>query len=361
MKTKITWKQQNSVLPMSKFIFCILTILGSFASLAQKPMFSVNSSNNYTSVHDYNGRISNNAYELKWTYSGTNLNVPYWRMSVRLKQPIFSTDGLNEIPSDKISFNPIQTQGQATPNPIPSLAQIGTPANVALNGLSEVFLVPQSNAPLYNVSQYNSYYYLQLHYNLNIAGGAYLEPLQGGNTQKRYMMVLEFKAYGSNNEILGIEERTYTIDIFRLSGTPPVSKKYSIAVSANAANALLELKSISDYANGTSVTYNNGVSVTSNTDYELTVRSLFSQFNSPTKNLPLDLIRLELLPASNSTVTISPINISENQQRVAQGVSTQNAAVFYHLRYSSQAGDTRLINTPSGTYTTRLEFQIIPK
>ena len=84
--------------------------------------------------------------------------------------PIQSTNGTLLFPSEKISFVPTRTEGQANPGPIPTVSQIGMPSPVPLNGTSEVFLVPSSNAPLYNKSQWSSYYDLRLIFNLVVAG-----------------------------------------------------------------------------------------------------------------------------------------------------------------------------------------------
>ncbi len=332
-------------------------------SYGQKPTFGVNSSNNYTSIHTYSGVTSNSAYNLWFQYTGTNLNIPNWRVSVRLKQPILSVEGNTQIPADKVSLIPTNTQGQGQPNGIPSISQIGMPLSIPLSAYSEVFLVPMSNAPLYNISQYNSYYNLQIFFNLEIAGGAYLESLQGGNTQKRYTMILEFKAYGSNNEVLGVEERAYTIDIFRLSGTPPVTKQYSIVVSANSRNALLELSKMSDYTQGASVLYSNGLNITTNTEYQLNLRSLNSHFSSFSSGatLPLDVVKVELIPAQSGTSTVIPISLSNTSQKISEGTSTGNAQRSFHIKYSTNPGDSRLLNAKMEQYSTTLEFQIIPR
>lgn len=348
---------------MNNRYICFAILLLSFTVQAQNLTFGVNSSNNYTSIHTYNGVTSPNGYTLWFQHTGTLLNVPNWRISVRLKQPILSADGTKQIPADKISFVATNTSGQAIPNGIPSLSQIGVPPSVSLTPYSEVFLVPLSNAPLYNTSTWNSYFNLQIIYTLAIAGGAYLEPLQGGNNQIRYTMVLEFKAYGPNNEVLGVEERAYTIDIFRLSGTPPVTQQYSITVAGNAKNAYLELSKLSDYTQGTSVTYSNAINIATNTPYQLNVKSLQSHFNSgnSTATLPLDIVKLQLTPAQSGNATVNQISLSASSQKVSEGLSTNNSVRSFHLKYSTIPGDHRLINAKMEKYSTILEFQIIPK
>src|SRR5690606_26476683 len=96
-----------------------------------------------------------------------------WKLSVRLIQPIQT--GIHTFPANKISFQPTFTSGQTSPGSIPTISQIGMPLNVALQEGQEVFLVPQSNAPLY-VSSTNSgfYYNFRLGFRIVVEGGSYL-------------------------------------------------------------------------------------------------------------------------------------------------------------------------------------------
>lgn len=82
--------------------------------------------NSYMQVNSYNGNNNPDAYTVTFAANG-NLNMPYWKLSAKLKQVITSTDGQYTIPGNKISFQPISSTGQAYPNPTPSLAQIGVP------------------------------------------------------------------------------------------------------------------------------------------------------------------------------------------------------------------------------------------
>jgi hypothetical protein len=191
---------------------------------------------NHLNVNTYDGATDVDGFTLRLFYNGTNLNVPHWKLSVRTMGPIQSTNGTLLFPSEKISFVPTRTEGQANPGPIPTVSQIGMPSPVPLIGTSEVFLVPSSNAPLYNVSQWSSYYELRMHFNLVVAGGAYLNRLQKNN----FKFILRFTAYRQDNSVIGYVDLNYMIQVHKLSGVPPEENEYSIRVSTEAANGLLE-------------------------------------------------------------------------------------------------------------------------
>ncbi len=73
---------------------------------------------------------------------------------------------------------------------------------VILSDDNEVFLVPSSNAPLYNVSQWNSYYNLRMVFDFVVAGGGYLNSLRN----KIFNGVLRFTAYRSDNSVIGYQD-----------------------------------------------------------------------------------------------------------------------------------------------------------
>lgn len=345
-------------------VVCILPMLIGLCNnaKAQPVSFGVMSSNNYTAVRTYDGQISPTAYVLRFQYSGTSLNIPDWKTSVRVKQVIGATDGTEVFPADKISLRVSNTVGQAQPYHIPSVNEIGIPPLTALHESQEVFLVPQSNAPLYNSSAYNSYYDLRINFDLVIAGGAYLTGLQGGDRQKRYLLVLEFRAYGPTNELLGMEERTYTIDVFRLTGVPPANP-YTIQIAGDAQHAVLELKSMADYTEGANVVYTDGLTVTSETDYQINVRAVTPAFSTHGgETLPLGVVGVELLPSTDGAST-PPIHLATMPQKVAEGDATVGASQRYHISYFTSPADMRLFQSESGMaeYEAILEYEIIPK
>lgn len=361
MGMKTALKLQNYLLIMNKLLVCIVLILGFSVKGFSQLNFGIMSSNNYVGVYSYNGVTSTNAYVLRFQYSGTNLNIPYWKTSVRLLQPIISTDGTKQFPANKLAFQITNTTGQAqAPNTIPTVSQIGAPLSVSLQQGQETFLVPQSNAALKNTTPYNSYYDFQMNYNLIIEGGNYLTALQGGYTQKTYIVSLEFKAYGTNNEVLGVEQRNYTIDVFKLNNVP-VENKLSIQIRSGS-NALLDVKTLSDYVNGVSVIYPQGLSIIADADYQLHVKSIQANFISNTGNtLPLNTVRLDLIPASGNNANVFPVWLSAGSQKIATGLQSKGSPVYYDIRYATKPNDVTLIESKMEEYSTTLQYEITPQ
>lgn len=314
------------------------------------------SSNTHLNVYSYDGAVSIDAYRLRFEYTGDSLNVPNWKISVRVKGPIVSSDG-KVFPSEKISLVAVRTEGQANPGPLPTLSEIGVRPHVALDGLSEVFLVPSSNEPLYNKSQYSTYYDLNIFFNLVVAGGGYLADL---HEYRQFVVPFQFTAYRGDNTVIGVYDQNYTIQVHRLTGDPPPDEnQYSIRVSTEASNGLLEFKTMADYLNGKSVTYTDGLSVSATTAYQVTVRSIPAHFSSAVGNtLPLDVVRLQLTGGAG---TMAPVALSTDTKTILQGLSTNGASQHFDITYSTEANDARLFNVPADHYTTSLMYEISPR
>lgn len=314
-------------------------------------------SNNYVTVHSYDGVVSMDAHRVRFQYTGTSMNVPNWKVSVKLRGPILSGDG-KVFPSEKISLAPVRTEGQANhPGPLPTVSQIGMPSPVPLKDGMEVFLVPSSNAPLYHASPNNAYYDLQMVFNLVVAGGAYLKELQD---YRQFIVPFQFTAYRSDNTVIGVYPINYTIQVNPLTGTPPPDEsQYAIRVSTEASNGLLEFNTVSDYTNGKNVSYTNGLAVTANTAYQVTVRSIPSQFSSATGNtLPLDVVRLQL---SGGGGTLPLVTLSTDAKAILHGNSTNGVATYFDITYSTRANDSRLFNVATDLYSTSLLYEISPR
>jgi hypothetical protein len=308
-------------------------------------------SHNYLNIYTYDGATDVDGFTLKFAYWGWYLNEPYWKLSVQLTAPIQASDG-TVFPSEKISFVPIRTEGQAWPGPIPTVSQIGMPSPVPLIGTSEVFLVPSSNAPLYQFSLWPRTYELKMIFNLLVAEGAYLNPLQ----EKIFPFTLRFTAYRQNGSVIGVEDISYTIQVQRLSGVP---SGFSIRVSTEAANGLLEFNTPTDYINGKSVTYTDGLAVSATTAYQVTVRSIPAYFSSASGDiLPLDIVRLQLIGGSGIT---TPVTLSTATKTILQDLSTGGTVEYYDITYSTEPNDSRLFNVPSEQYETSLMYEISPQ
>ena len=151
----------------------------------------------------------------------------------------------------------------------------------------------------------------------------------------------------------------YTIQVHRLTGDPPPDEnQYSIRVSTEASNGLLEFKTMADYLNGKSVTYTDGLSVSATTAYQVTVRSIPAHFSSAVGNtLPLDVVRLQLTGGAG---TMAPVALSTDTKTILQGLSTNGASQHFDITYSTEANDARLFNVPADHYTTSLMYEISP-
>jgi len=315
-------------------------------------------SNNYASIDSYNGIVKSNAYKV-WIDGNGNLNLPTWRVSARVKQPI--SNGNQIFPADKISLLPTITFGQFNQGTVPTITQIGMPLQTFLQQGQEVFLVPQSQAGLFNsAGGGNPYYNFHIPFDLKVEGGAYLSQF---TTWSEFTMVLEFRFYDNKNQVKGIQERYYRLQIATLSGSPQTpTNQLSIKVASNAVNGLLELKTKQDYLQGVNVKYSNGLMVSANTNYQLKVTALQPNFTSPTGNtLPLNTVNLSLIPVSTNQASVFPVALSANAQKIASGASTQSAQVYFDMVYATKVNDANLINAKPEQYTTTLQYEIVPQ
>lgn len=352
---KIPLKWANYLLQMNKKLFYSILIF--FYCLVGSTQRLNVDSNNYASIDSYNGITKSDAFKV-WIDGNGTLNLPTWRVSVRVKQPI--SNGSQIFPADKISLIPTTTYGQFNPNNVPTIAQIGMPLQTFLKQNQEAFLVPQSQAGLYNsAAGGNPYYNLHIPFNLKVEGGAYLSQF---TTWSEFTMVLEFVFYNQNNTVLGIQEKHYTLQIATLSGTPPTTNQLSIKIASNAVNGLLELKTKEDYIQGASITYPNALMVSANTNYQLKVMSLHSNFSSAIGNtLPLNIIKLNVIPVTPNAATVFPVTLSSTSQKIASGGTTQGTQVNFNIVYATQSNDLNLLDAKPDQYTTTLQYEIVPQ
>lgn len=298
-------------------------------------------------------------------FSGTPvLNLPNWKVSARLKQPI--SDGVSILPPEKVVLRINRTEGNQAPNGMPSAAQIGIPLEVPLS-LSEVFLVPQSNAPFYSTGySFES----RLYFDLQVLPGAYLAGLQAAeNQRRRYRLALEVTFYNQNNQVLGTS-KTYNcdIDILKLSGTPPVQNSFSLTVGAGAQNGTLTLQSRADYENGASVTYSNGLTVKTGIPYQVTVNASSGTpyFSYQNNSIDLDVLNVKLATVASGVTNLNTITLSTGPQVIAKGPSTSNNNLNFDVGYSiNPAHKDKLMyafkdnQQTSTTYTTTLQYTLL--
>lgn len=317
--------------------------------------------NSYMQINSYNGNSNPDAYTLMLDANG-DLNKPNWKLSARLKQNVVSPDGRYIIAANKISFQPISTTGQSYPTPIPTISQIGAPLNVILQENSEVFLIPNSNAALYNKpNTQNGYYSFQIKYGVTLIGGAYLGNFPAWTD---FNAPIEFTVYDQYNSVIGKKTENFRFQIGNITDTPQRVEELSLKINMNAANGVLEFKTMQDYSNGTSVSYTDGLLVQSTSNFQIKVRSLQNNLQSVAGNsIPVDVIHLTLVTASSSNQQISPILLSATNQTLAKtnNSSTNSKSYKYDIRYFTLPQDMRLINAKSDDYSTTLQYEITPQ
>ena len=307
-------------------------------------------SNSYLQVNSYNGNSKSDALTFKLDGNG-NLNIPNWKLSIKANS--------SQFPTNKISFQPSATSGTQTPGTTPTFTQIGAPSNVILQENTEVFLIPNSNAPLNNQTQSNSYYSLQMMFNYTVLGGAYLGNY---NAYTTFNVPLEITAYDDKNNIIGKSNQTLQIQIGRITDAPPAADEMSMQINLSASKGVLEFKSIQDYSNGASVTYTDGLSVKSNTNFQIKVRSANSILQSATGNtIPIDVVNLTLIAGSNSNQKITPIVLSTASQVLVKTNTSTLTTYKYDIKYYTTGQDQRLISAKSDDYATTLVYEITPQ
>ncbi|NMR34279.1 hypothetical protein HIO71_08660 [Chryseobacterium aquaticum] len=316
--------------------------------------------NGYLQINSYQGNTDPNGYTMTLSGNG-NFNIPNWKVTARLKSPITANNGPYTFPANKISFQPVSSTGQAYPNPVPTIAEIGIPPNTVVTEGSEFFLVPKSNAPLRNQpSQQNGYYSLQLKFSITVAGGAYLSNYPAWTT---FNVPMEFTAYSQNNSIIGRIDHNIQFQIGTLSGTPPTSTELSLKVNGNATNGLLEFNSMQDYKDGKSVTYPNALTVKANTNFQITVKAIQSNFTSLAgKTIPVSNVQMNVTPLTqNAGSALYTVFLNTASQTIAKGSSTQGANLDYTIKYSTKPNDEYFINAKPDEYSATLQYEITPQ
>ena len=190
-----------------------------------------------------------------------------------------------------------------------------------------------------------------------IEGGSYLENLSSWN---QYSMALTFSVLRANQATVLTESSTDALMRIRPNDTPPSGPTYGIEIKSNARNGLLEFKTITDYVNGVSQTYDNGLSIVSTTSYAVQVRSLKTNFESGSNTLPVNAVSLEIKDPNNSGVG-GTIPLSENAQTVFSTTNLNNQARLFNIRYFTQPNDERMLQAKPASYETTLMYTLVPQ
>ena len=329
---------------MKNKILVVLLMLGAFALFPIEKLHSqinVGSWAQYVHVYSYSGATQPKAYTLQVGIQGNDIIDSNWSIAVRVKSDISNSTGKTMNPENiSIRFN--EVTGGLTLAGNQTIFKLSTGKQTILN----------SNTTLKRDKTY------QFHFDIIVEGGSYLEQLIRDDA---YNMKIIFSVSLNGNETL-FETNPTNIGIQihkNLTGTPP-SPTYGIEVNSNARNGLLEFKTITDYVNGVSQTYQNGLSVTSHTGYAVQVRSLKTNFEAGTHTLPISAVSLEIKDPNNSAVG-GTISLSGNDQTVFNATNSGTQPRLFNLRYFTQPNDERLMNAKPASYETTLVYTLAPQ
>ncbi len=332
----------------------------------------------YYTVTSYNGLSSNEdrAHKLQIALSGQNVNLSGWSVKARINTPaapnIPNVSGA-PFPTEKIKFRFTQEEINGNPPaPLPTLPAIGaTMAAIPMNSPGvETPLIANSRVPLQTGSSY--YVGILYYFAIDIEGGSYLSGMLSDNSGNPwnanpvlYQTTITFTLYDAG----GVEVASHTlqcnIQVNRpLTDTPDTTPSYGIEVAGEARASVLELNSAGSYVNGAGATHRDGLKINSETGFEVTVRSVYAELTNPEGYaLPVSVIRLQLLPGSNSahTETYPAASLSTEPQLVLSSGSGGQATRLYTIHYSTQGNDSRLLNARKGSYSSTLIYQLTPR
>ncbi len=326
-------------------------------------------SGGYFNITDYGGYISgNDSHSFHFQLQGTNINIPNWSIKVRINGQILPTGGQQNVggipfPADKISLRFTGDNGGSL-----NLVQINAPMTaIPLVSGAEIPMIPSSQAPLFLQHPYGDYKQFKLFFEVQIAGGSYLDQLKNQRASQIivYNVPLTFTLYDGNGVPIGTENTNYSIQINQtMTGNPGTEPQYSLEILGDARDGTLDFNSLASYLNGTSVTYPNAVKVNATTGFEISTKSQYIQFGSQTSDvLPIDVLQLQLQPGSDAPAGAQypAIQLSTSPQLVMISDIGKSTPMFMNIRYSAAGNDDRLIQAKQGKYTTVLIYQLTPR
>ncbi|UKT62969.1 hypothetical protein [Pedobacter mucosus] len=320
-----------------------------FTNAVAQPRIST-SNQMYMQVSNSQTQTFNNAFQVQISLVGFLRNYPNWSLAAILNQEITNSEG-KTLPFSKIKLSLSAVTGA-------TFAQIGsgtTPVQLNAPGIQSL-IINSSKLPLQN-DGFEFYKQYVFTVDVILAGGTYLDALK---SWQNYAMNLAFVLLDNKGVELARSSAINNMQI-RPDGTYTSPATYGIQVQDNARSGLLELKTMNDYVNGTSVSYANGLTVTAATPYAIMVRTSNANFSAGTKTLPVSVVNLQLSAVSTSGSYTIPL--SETSQTVGSGgTNTSSAQAYkYNIRYFTKANDSRLINAVPDNYSGILIYEIIPQ
>lgn len=316
----------------------------------------------YINVYEYSGHTLNNALTIFLSKSSWVEIEKGWKIAV-IATPRPHIQNNRKFPVNNISFEPNHTEGQANnPGPLPTIEEIGIPYNNTLRDNSEVFIIPSANVKLLNEDPngWNPYFNLQIKFDVKVHGGLYLKDYRT-TTGVAYVIDLKFLLYDTNNHLLKTANSSLSVHVSGLTDPEPSEDTYSIQISGAAREGALEVKTIEDYANGVSTTYEDGLIVEATKGYQVSVKSAQPAFTSASgREVPLNTVNVALHPRQNGTTTFQKA-LSDTGQQVAAGSATGDETHKFDIRYSIAPNNNQLLNFKPDTYSTVLQYTLTPQ
>lgn len=354
---RLRWKLQNLNSAMNRVIAFLILLVPAISTVCAQynNTYSLEwGGGSWFEVNSIYGTISPSNFAIL-QLGANKMRESDWRITARVRRVERKLANENtrepyDFPVNMLSLRCVSKSGSSN---IP-------PGNIQNMYIWNPLVGVNNEVELVNFTSLNQegYHQLLLSFELKVEGGDYLKYLPRWSI---YYFAMEYKLYtrnGRNNpwkeeRILSLEPDLFCFSV-NIDGYPQ-NPEYSISVLPE---AVLEFSTISDYANGTTKTYDKGLRISATSGYEVSVRALSDNFTSVSAfgTIPLNLVSLQL---SGGNGVKQPVPLSTQRQMILEGVSTNGEILDYDLIYSAAAIDERylLINTEQ-SYSTQLMFEI---
>lgn len=349
------------------FVLLLMTKSSLYGQIA----FNPHATESFYQITSYLGKEGGeraNTFQFDW--SGLNVNVPNWSLSVRLLQPVSIVEAApsrngQTFPLDKISFRWTNDNG----NPNINLQTIGASRNdILLQNANEVMLIDRSNTAFQSYGNHATQ--ILLYGTIKIAQGKYLENYQSANPWGyiQYRIPLMYTLYDKDRNVLGTRAVDYQIQIFPTltdGHLVDVEPEYSLQIGAQATDATLRFFTLRDYTDGVSLSFDNAVKVNSKTNFELRVKSLDTELvRAEGGALPLSILstRLTAGQGAKGITSSSNVTLSTDERVLLSGTSDNNkTAQHFNLHYKASLTQPQILSAKPGNYSVSLLYLLIPK
>jgi len=205
-------------------------------------------------------------------------------------------------------------------------------------------------------------------FNMILQGGNYLLAIGAGT----YNTQLVFSIYNQAGNLVS----TYSVPVSIILS---FSNPNSATITLNDPDVFFQFSSLTDYANGKTMTKSNGLEVLAYVPYHINAEVTYANFTSGSNALAPSVVNLKVVPnhtyASNFTPpNINPppsgiegynIDLEYSWQKVIDNPMPADnfypyQDAFYDLIYSIKGGNSDLYTAPAGTYTNQVIFQLVP-